>query len=102
MASLKTTLHLAVFACLVASCGVISERRATEWSAVATVGGRDATAQNLVRSVLEKHKIPCFMEGSMGYAVMVPKDRLLEARDALLESPQLEGESSFRIIPQHN
>jgi hypothetical protein len=99
MPTVRAAMFLAVLTALTVSCGSTSNSKIIEWSAVATVGGTDATTQKLVRSVLRKHNIPCFMEGSMGYAVMVPKDRLTEARDALLESRELKGETSFWMLP---
>ena len=72
------------------SCSNAPRRNISEWSAVAIIDGNNRTAQNTVRSALRKNHIPCFMEGSIGYAVMVPKNQLKQARRVLLENTELE------------
>ena len=91
MLTLRHQFILPVVAAFVLSCSssTVSHRDVKEWSAVAIVDGNNEAAQNMVRSTLKRHNIVCFMEGSLGYAVKVPKDRLKEAKHALLEDPNL-------------
>lgn len=65
------------------------ERTVTEWVVVARVGGTDTETQNEVRDVLEKKGIVCAMEGSIIYAVLVPRPCLAEAEKLLREDPRL-------------
>ena len=62
-----------------------------EWAVVALVAGVDKETQSIVRQVLQQKGIVCLMEGSVGYAVEVPKPRLAEARKLLQDEPRLKG-----------
>jgi hypothetical protein len=86
---IKYLFLLPILAVQLISCTSASDRGAKEWSAVAIIDGSNASAQSIVSSTLERHNIICYMEGSLGYAVMVPKDKLKEATTALLENPEL-------------
>lgn len=54
---------------------------------MAAVDGTNPAAQDNVSHTLRKHHIPCYMEGSIAYDVMVPRNRLREAAKALSEDP---------------
>ena len=78
---------LLVLAALALSCR--SFHKYEEWSTVASVDGGSVARQDMVRAALKSHHIRCYMEGSLAYAVMVPKNRANEARRVLSEDPQL-------------
>jgi hypothetical protein len=81
----------------VAGCRSQPDKDVSEWSAVAILDGRNASAQDMVRATLKRNHIPCFMEGSVIYAVMVPQERLQQAKRALLEDPKL-GPSVVEVL----
>lgn len=84
-------------AIVLSSCSGVPNRGVSEWSPVAIVDGRNHAAQDLVRSTLKRNNIECFMEGSVAYAVMVPKNWLKEAERALQEDPKL-GPSIVKVL----
>jgi hypothetical protein len=89
---LITAMHCVFVVILTAtavSCNSLPSKDGSEWSPVALVDGRNSTAQNMVRSTLKRSDIVCFMEGSVGYAVMVPKNQLAQAKRVLQEDSEL-------------
>ena len=89
---------LLVIAILAVSCGTNSTgRRATrvnnsEFVAVAVIDGNNASIKEIVASELSKNGIECYMEGSLGYAVMVPKPLVKKASEILLKSQNVKSE----------
>src|SRR5438034_11571944 len=84
MLTMKYHFFLPFVTALAVSCSCVRHGNGGEWVAVAIVGGNNAAAQDMVRSALKRHNIVCFMEGSLGYAVMVPRGRSREAKTVLL------------------
>jgi hypothetical protein len=60
-----------------------------DWSIVAGVAGNNHELQNVVRDDLKKKGINCIMQGSIAYDVLVPNNRLTEARKLLQEDSRL-------------
>ena len=85
-------ISLAVF---VQGCGVdpadtqVGKQDATSYTntsnlvPVAVVSPMDTNTQVHVSSLLESAKIPCFIEGSVVYGVLVPKDEVSRATEIL-------------------
>jgi hypothetical protein len=69
-----------------------SHENDAEWSSVALVDGNNRVAQEMVRSALKRHNIECYMEGSLGYDVVVPSSRSKEAKEVLRNDPNLRHE----------
>ena len=76
---------------------------------VASVDGGNKTQQDAIYSAFLDKGIRCYMEGSVRYAVMAPKSRLLEARRVLLSDPMLrtnliilEEQGLFHFPPKGN
>ena len=59
------------------------------WSIIAGIAGNNRELQNVVRDDLEKKGIICIMDGSIAYDILVPSNRLAEARKLLQEDPRL-------------
>lgn len=55
----------------------------------AVIGGNDADTRGIVEDVLEGIQVPCFVEGSVVYAVLVYERDLARARQALQAEPRL-------------
>jgi hypothetical protein len=60
------------------------------------VDGGDRELQKEVMETLWTRRIECQMVGSIGYAVMVPRSRLVEARKLLERASEL-GPSKIRF-----
>jgi hypothetical protein len=59
---------------------------------VAVVRGTDSSTQAIIREVLGKKRIPVLWEGSIAYAVVVPKHQLDKARESLARDGRLTNE----------
>jgi len=64
---------------------------ANNYDVVVGVLSNDSETQLIVRNALKRLGIPCFMQGSLGYDVLVPKTSLEQARKCLLEEVKLNG-----------
>jgi hypothetical protein len=62
-----------------------------ELTTIAMIGGTDEQTRSIVEGVLESIGIPSFIEGSVVYAVQVPRADHVRARDALRAEPRLAG-----------
>jgi len=98
MTSPKLIMLLAVLGTLVASChcthvvdSAPAQKDAEGWAVAAIVGGSNPGAYNRVHEVLSSRGIQCYMEGSVGYAIMVPQRRLTEAKEVLSKDEELRG-----------
>jgi len=67
----------------------IEKKGELAWSVVAGVDGGDQALKDFIDKVLKKHGIECFMQGSIRYEILVPSDRVAEARRVLQEDPRL-------------
>jgi len=71
-----------------------------DWIVVAGIDGGTSRVQDLVRLVLKEKGIDCGMEGSLGYDVLVPGDRVAEARQLLQGDPRLRAERIWFPSPK--
>lgn len=80
---------LASFGCR--STGVSEEGLANAQDAVciAAVGGTDRETQKAIMSLLERHDIPCIVEGSVVYEVVVSDRDAARAKELLAETESI-------------
>jgi hypothetical protein len=89
-----------VLASTALSFGCASRSEDFKWTAIAGADGGSAARQDLVRGALRANGIRCYMQGSLGYDVMVPKDQAEKARKVLAEEPQLQNKDWFNVLPK--
>jgi hypothetical protein len=107
----KLRVDLLSLAAVLTLCGCLSNREVpvptgpadlNDWALVASVAGSDHDTQKIVRDVLAKKGIVCFLQGSMGYGVFVPKDRLAEARNIIFQDGELKDRLVLTVLPKNS